>query len=460
MRPLSVLCLLAVLSAIGRAEELPALRWSRPIVATVNVNAADDLVSVPLDRDVFAGTRDGFPDLRVIGPEQHGVPFLVRKTTKSEFRTVRKTWRAGNLSGKPHEGQGLEIRVSLDKDDPQPDGLSVITPLKNFEQRVQVFGLEPGTEEIEFIAGSLIFDYSQYMDLRRLDVHLPKNSCRQFRILIDALTVNQESQLLELTRRLRGTEVTDREERTMIQRRPFRIDRIEFWGESKLLEHKSEIEADAAVVMGEVRQDSEKRQTIIEIRSQREPLTGLKLMSPSRNFSRHASVQISTARGVQTNWHEIGQATVSRFEIADIKEEHLTIRFPEQRHSTYRLVIDNRDSPALEITQVAGIGPVYEALFLAKPQAAYELRYGSETAELPQYDTAALLLAVNRGLAPLKATLSDQQPAAAGGADPINFKAVINNPIVLGVVICALMGLFGVGLFRASKRIGELPKEE
>ena len=26
---------------------------------------------------------------RVIGPEQHGVPFLVRKTTKSEFRTVR-----------------------------------------------------------------------------------------------------------------------------------------------------------------------------------------------------------------------------------------------------------------------------------------------------------------------------------------------------------------------------------
>lgn len=458
MRPLCVLCLLAVFPAIARAEELPALRWSRAIVAAVKT--PDELVSVPLDRDIFAGTRDGFPDLRVIGPESQGVPYLIRKATQSEFRTVRKTWRASNLSGQPREGQGLELRVTLDKDDPQPDGLSVITQLKNFEQRVQVFGTVPGAEEMRLVSEKLIFDYSQYMDLRRLDVPLPKNACRQFRILIDALTVNQESQLLDLTRRLRGTEEADRSERTTIERRPFKIDRIEFWGESKLLEHKSEIEAAAAVVMGEVSQDSEKRQTVIEIRSQREPLTGLKLECASRNFSRHASVQIATARGVQTNWREIGQATVSRFAIADIKEEHLAIRFPEQRHATYRIVIDNRDSPALEVTQVAGIGPVYEALFLAKPQATFELRYGSDTAELPQYDTAALLLAVNRGLAPLKATLADQQTAAPGGADPVNFKSIINNPIVLGVVICALMGLFGVFLFKASKRIGELPKEE
>ena len=458
MRILRVLCLLTVLSSSVRAEELPALRWSRGVVATVKT--PDELVSVTLDRDVFAGSRDGFPDLRIISAEQQGVPYLIRKATKSEFRTVRKTWRAGDLSGQPRAGQGLEIRVTLDKDDPQPDGLSVMTPLKNFEQRVQVFGTVPGAEEIGLVSESLIFDYSQYMDLRRLDVPLPKNTCRRFRILIDALTVNQESQLLDLTRRLRGTEEADRQERTTIERRPFRIERIEFWGESKLLEHKSEIEAPVPAVMGEVRQDSEQRQTVIEVRSQREPLTGLKLECASRNFSRRASVQISTSRGVQSSWREIGQATVSRFEIADLKEEQLTIRFPEQRHATYRLVIDNRDSPPLEVTQVAGIGPVYEALFLAQPQDAFELRYGSETAQVPQYDTAALQLAVNRGVAPVKATLADQKTAAPGGAAPFNFKAIINNPIVLGVVICTLMGLFGVGLFRASKRISELPKEE
>ena len=74
----------------------------------------------------------------------------------------------------------------------------------------------------------MIFDYSQFMDVRNDSLELaPANTdgglVAHLRILIDDVTKEQQSQLLELTRRLHGEKETDRSERVTIVRQPFRM---------------------------------------------------------------------------------------------------------------------------------------------------------------------------------------------------------------------------------------------
>src|SRR3989304_5567572 len=112
--------------------------------------------------------------------------------------------------------------------DPQPTGFRIVSPLRNFEQRVRGFGLDATGTEKSLVGDALIFDYSPYMDGSQNEISLPVNSHRRFRVVVDGVTSDQDSQLLELTRRLRSGREEERQERTRIQRRPFRIDRIEF----------------------------------------------------------------------------------------------------------------------------------------------------------------------------------------------------------------------------------------
>src|SRR5262249_26261559 len=130
---------------------------------------------------------------------------------------------------------GLEITVERDEDDkhPRPNGLSLITPLRNFEQRVRVYTSDDGKDWQPAGDEAVIFDYSRYMDVRSDSVPFPETARRHFRIVVDDVTAEQQSQLVALTRRLQGADETERTEQVVVDRRPFRIDRVEFWREAE-----------------------------------------------------------------------------------------------------------------------------------------------------------------------------------------------------------------------------------
>jgi hypothetical protein len=439
-------------AGVAHADEPSAFLWSRSI--QFEAGPGDELVSVPLDSDVYRVTQDDLADVRVLSSDQQFVPFLIRKQTVQRDRVERRRWKARDVDLKPLEEGALEIRVQLRKDDPQPEGLTLSTPLKNFEQRVQVF---EGDETDPLVSDAIVYDYSQYMDVSRRDIRLPKNSARSFRIVIGALTADQETQLLELTRRLRGGEEEERHERTTIKRRPFRIDRIDFFAHSVHRMVPQEASVARPVVEMKSETDFEKQQTVIEIRTNREPLTKLHLETTERNFSRRVRVLVPETQGVRTVWREIGQATVFRFRFRDVDEESLVVSFPEQRHETYRIVVDDRDSPPVTFDAVSAEGPVHELVYLASAHAGMQLIYGSEVAETPSYDVAAIRAVLKSGEETSAATLGDPVPnGSAGGGIPLRFKDVVGNPIVIGCVVCVLVALLAVALVRAGRRIDAL----
>lgn len=455
-----ICCVLGItflLPGPGVAEEPVLFRFSRPIQMVGQ--AQEELFSVVLDSDVYAATRDSFPDLRVLDADDRLVPFLVRRVSASRTEQVRKLWTAVNPTVMPLDNNGMEIRIVLKPEDPSPLGLNFVTPLQNFEQQVRVFSTTDGTESM-LVDEGLIFDYTQFMDVRRTEVVLPPTSAREFRIVIDALTSDQESQLLELTRSLRGNAEDVRTETTTIQRRPFRIDRIELWTEqAEKIGHADKVQPWPVADL-KVTQDSEENQTLVEFTSRREPLTELTIVTGSRNFSRHAELQIFDEKSANdSDLETIAETTISQFQLRDFQEEHLTIRLPETRREYLRLVLDNGDSPALSIHAVHAFGHQYEVVFLGKPDQNVRLVYGSDTAQPPNSDTVALSTALARGIRPVTATLGVQSAIAGSSAPkPVDVKSLLNNPFVMGAVIGILVILLGWGLYQASRRIDQMPR--
>ena len=455
---ISVALSTVILPTYGAADEPAVFRFTRPI--DVEALTQEELVAVPLDSDVYAATRDRFPDLRVVGADERLVPFLIRRVSETGTQKIQKSWSASDPKLQPLDNNGMEIRISLKPEDPSPLGLRFVTPLENFEQQVRVFATADGTEST-LVEEALIFDYSKFMDVRRTEVTLPATTAREFRIVIDALTSDQESQLLVLTRSMTGGNESSRTEETAVQRRPFRIDRIELWTEEADQSHQADVVQAWPVTDLKVTQDVEHKQTVAEFDSRREPLTGLRIVTSSRNFSRHATVQVATEAEDDMKWLDVASSTISQFRLRNLQEEHLMISLPETRHDRLRLVIDNGDSPELTIDAVEAVGHQYEVVYLAAPDMQSRLMYGSESADAPSHDTVALKTALAENMSPIAATLGPQSALLNSAiVKPVELKNLLNNPIFLGAIVGVLVIALGWGLYQASRRIERMPPDE
>ena len=447
-----------IMPTFGAADEPAVFRFTRSI--EVDGLLQEELVAVPLDSDVYAATRDGFPDLRIVGADERLIPFLIRRVTETRTHKVQKSWTASDPSLRPLENDGMEIRITLKSQDPSPLGLRFVTPLRNFEQQVRVFATADGTEST-LVEEALIFDYSKFMDVRRTEVILPATTAREFRIVIDSLTSEQESQLLVMTRSMTGGDESSRTEETAIQRRPFRIDRIELWMEEAYQSHQADVIQAWPVTVLKVTQDAEQQQTVAELTSRREPLTGLRIVTSSRNFSRHATVQVATEVDDDIEWLDVGSSTISQFQLRNLQEEHLTISLPETRDDRLRLVIKNGDSPELAIDAVEAVGHQYEVVFLGAPDMHCRLMYGSQSASAPSHDTVALQTALAENMSPIAGALGTQlELQDSGVVKAPDLKTLLNNPILLGAIVGVLVILLGWGLYQASRRIEGMPPED
>jgi hypothetical protein len=462
-------CFIAIAGACCcPADDVRSFRFSKEIKAVPRTQ--EELLAVPLDPAVYAATLDNLADVRILDDEGAIVPYLRREQNEMRAQTVRHNWSARDLSLQTLGDQGLEITVALGEHDPQPLGLTIVTPLRDFERRIRVYGLpnkpaagkagdQKQAAEKLLVPDARIVDYSQYMDVRRLDVRLPSSDYRRFRIVVEGLTANQESQFLEESQRIRGGKEVDREERVLVARRPFRIEQVDFFNETTQQSVERAVEREYPTEHVDTRVDTDKHRTAIEIQTQREPLTGFRLKTNSRNFSRRATVQILDKEGVHADWRDIGSGTVFRFALRDFSQEELKVSFPEHRSEKYRILIDDRDSPPLEIQQIISLGRVDELVFLTAPGGSYRLVYGDTEARAPDYDTAAVRTALDHGQRPVVAGLDLEIASGKVEPRPRDFTHFLNNPIFLTALVVVLVAGLGWGLYRASRRIENLPPQ-
>src|SRR5262249_7721725 len=196
------------------------------------------------------------------------------------------------------DGKALEIVVRLAEKAPNAGGLTILTPLTDYEHRVKVFGSRDEKDWSELVSDGLIFDYSRHMDVRNRDVVLPANDFRRFKLEIEQVLDERESPFLELTRGRRGGRKDEQVEVTRIERRPFRIDRIQLWRTVEREGAPQPRTIGYPVDSFRIEQDAQEKVTRIQVRARRAPLTGLILETPSRNFSRAVRVRVPVTRGI------------------------------------------------------------------------------------------------------------------------------------------------------------------
>jgi hypothetical protein len=450
-------CGLAV--SVHAAEE----RYAKPI--TLPEIAGEELVAVPLDSDIYAASSPDFPDLRVVTADDKEVAYVMRRAQAKRTHTERQAWNVTDLHLNRLDDGGLEIafRSDLERHPQPPQGIAFQTPLINFEHHVKVDASVDGENWQTLVEDGIIFDYSQFMDVRNLNVDLKVPADEKpsyYRVTIADVTQEQESQLLELSRNMQADAETDRTERTVINRQPFRIDSIMLWNDKVVRDVSVDAEVEYPIELFKIETEDKSKQTHIYLTSQREPLTEITLETPDRNFSRNARIEIPVDAGVNRSWVMIATAPLSRLDFRTLKRESLKFEIPETRAEEYRIVIENRDSPPLEITGAKARGHVYQAVLLADAANKYEVQYGGEL-RAPNYDTAMLDDTLKSGFNPVVATLGPQSVTEMlpEPAKPW-LERILNDTWLLSMLIGVLVLILAAGLYRATKhldRTGEPP---
>lgn len=452
---------LCCVPAVAAAEPPPANTWSRRITVPAADNPLDGqpaqdntLTAITLDEHAYASSLPELEDLRIVADDGSHVPYLLRRQTLSESRPMSRTWAAKAVQLQPIPGGGLELTWQLEDDDPPVTALTIDTPLQNFEQRVEVWASAGDAEPADgepLVRDALIFDYSQYMDVRRLTIPVPAGNARSFRMVIGSPTADQQSQLLQYTRTLQGDSPAREHEELIIERRPFRIDRVLLISEARKDVRISDRLVEWPVTVAAPAVDPESRDTVLDITAERQPLAEFQLVTSSDNFSRFAKVELLD--DASSSPPALGTATLQQFAF-EVDDENLSVPFPARRGTRYRLRITNNDSPPLQITQVRGFGSVDELIFLPPAGQQCTLQYGASESVSPQYDLAAIrrLLEDERAV-PVTASLGPPAELQISRGSTINLRSLINNPWILGSVVLVLVGLLGRALYHAGQQI-------
>lgn len=454
---LAAICFIGLSLTLSAAGDEPPLRFSKAIDGVAATD--EEILAVLLDSDIYAETRDGYPDLRIVDDQGRIVPYLLEPVGRRHTTAVRHPCTSKVVSLHVDEGKGLEIVVELDEKAPSATGATIRTPLADYERRVRVYGSRTGDEWIPLVNDGAIFDYSRFMDIRNRDVVIPANEYRRFKLVVERELDERESPLRDLIRG-RGEGKKD-EQIEIIQtlRRPFRIDGVDLW---RTVETDRESKAETfpyPTADFHVESDARKKVSRVEIESRREPLTRLSVGTASKNFSRPARVLVAVQDGMRTDWVEVGQATLSLIQLRGFRRAELRIGFPEQRQTRYQLVIENADNPPLAITGVTAEGTGYRVVFLGTAGCKYHVEYGSDAAEAPKYDTAAVLGALQKGFRPVTLKLGPQvaNPRYKVKHGPGD---LLNNRVFLALAIVAMVLVLAWALFRAGQRIKDMPQQE
>lgn len=415
--------------------------------------AQDELFAVRLDPMVYARTNDRFADLRIVDRADQPIAYMLRKVTTSTERVSVKSFAPERLDAKPLAEGGLELTVKLADKTPPTSEARLVTLLRDFEQRVRLSTSADGQAWEPVAEESVIFDYSRYVDVRNDAVRFPATDRKHFRIVIDDVTVEQQAQLMLLTRRLRGSEETERSEETAIARRPFRIERLEFRATVREPTAAGDETREYPADSFRVDHDAQAGRTILTVDVHRAPITSLAVVTSERNFSRRATVEAPHPKQSGSSWTSIAQGTLTRIDFQNVQRDELTLILPETRAERLRIVIDHRDGPAIQIDGVHVFGPIYEAVYVATPQTQARVGYGDPALSAPTYDTAVIQELLGRGFRPKPVELGPPTGVAAAGDHESD---LLNNPYLLGGIIALLVLMLGWGLYHAAKRVDDL----
>ncbi len=369
----------------------------------------EEILSVILDDGMFRIIQPDLSDLRIFDSSFRELPYTIEQAFVSQTKEIRLESRGRTTNLQELEGNRIELLWVLDETVPPVTELVLETTLRDFEKRVEIDGSPDGQSWTPVAGPVLIFDYSRYMDIQNITVPLPENTFRMFRIRISDMDDTMESEWREIETIFQDGQLHSERNRSMFAMRPFRIERIRGWYKKMEEIQQNTVHVSRPPVSFKADVDGKKKQTVIGVTARNEPLTGIVIETPEKNFSRHYTVEALRKDAGKTDWQKLGEGTLFSLNFRSFLDEQVRMEIPETRAAEYRIVIDNRDNPPLQITGLRLEGPVYRAVWLGNPAEDYLVYFGSESVERPVYEVQSIMGTVRQDYVPVEAVAGDHE---------------------------------------------------
>lgn len=416
----------------------------------------DELYAFKLPDTLFAVTQDSLADLRIMDDARQAVPFDITRRTELTAVTQRVSVAVTRIGfSEPAGGNRIEVAYEQTNASITPQGLTLRTPLRNFEKSVTVEGSSDGKTWSNLVQEAVVFDASRYMDVARKDVDLPAAFCRYYRVVIHEMTDLQSSPVSEIARftgRANSGEPLYTDRQNALENRDFRIDGIDFWRRDIAQSVARERIVTRSVTNLAIRTDEQRQQTVIRFDSGRIPVTEVVVQTEARNFSREFTLYaVLPDQRLDQPRPVLARGALRRFAFRTLNETQLTLAFRENRAPTYELVIENGDNPQLPIKGILLRGPDMQALFFATAPVGLHLLAGSSRVTAPKFDLSAIRMALDRGLMGrllnIPSVLEGNPDWKRGSGFTFNRKAALGGALVVMVVV------LGFALFKASRKL-------
>ncbi len=434
----------------GAASPISHYPSMRPVLT---VPAQEELAAVTLDSRIWAASPGTPPDIRFADAQDIPIPHLLRKAAAQRLRTVRDNCRSSVDALQELPDNRIELTVTLDEKAPFATGLEFATPLQDFERQITVQGIDADGTTTVLVENALIYDYARFADVRRCTVPLPPNRYRRFAISIGNVTDEQQSPRRQISRTYeQGSEVRMIDEGT-VTARPFRMDAVQLYAERQAESYRVEREEPIPLNAWRVRDMPAKKQTVIEIETHNEPVTGFTLQIADRNFTRRIRVEVPADSASGDTWRPVGSASLSRIAFRNLLHEQLRISFAEQRAPRFRLLIENQDNPPLDVTAAEAFGPVWQALYLAVPGQQARLYYGAAPPTPARYDTAAIERVAGSGFEPVPFSLGETVENPHYRQPGCSLTGLIGSRSFFIAAVVIMIAVMAAALVKATRRL-------
>ena len=415
----------------------------------------DELYAFKLPDSLFAVTQDSLADIRIMDDARLAVPFDITRRTELTAVTQRVSVAVTRIGfSEPAGGNRIEVAYEQTNSSITPQGLTIRTPLRNFEKSVTVEGSNDGKTWSNLVQEAVVFDASRYMDVARKDVDLPAAFCRYYRVVLHEVTDLQSSPVSEIARftgRANSGEPQYTDRQNALENRDFRIDGIDFWRRDIAQSVAREKIITRSVTNLAVRTDEKKQQTVIRFDSGRIPVTEVVVQTEARNFSREFTLYaVLPDQRLDQPRPVLARGALRRFAFRTLNETQLTLAFRENRAPTYELVIENGDNPELPVKGILLRGPEMQALFFASAPGRLKLLAGSSRVTAPKFDLSAIRIALDRGL---MGRLLNVPPVLEGNPEWKRAGFTFNRKAALGGALVVMVVVLGFALFKASRKL-------
>ncbi len=392
-------------------------------IALPQLSGSEEMVELPLDRDVFGGGASGLVDLRVIADESQEAPSQLRVETYQREETSRPV-QMRDLAHLPGQYTTFVADLGAEGLLHNEIGITASNRAQDFRRGVVVEASRDGQTWLLLRDDGEVFELPvlvRGVPVRDTTVSYPQTTVRYLRVRIS----NKEGNPLII-----GTPLV-----FYVKETPAIF--VEY--PATVLENQVDRESKATVVL------------LLDLGAKGLPTSSLEVGISEKNFYREAYLEGSNDREA---WTMLAKAELYAYDTPRYVSADLAVDYPLATYRYLRLSVFNQDNPPLAVSGVKVMGPRHVLQFPARPGVAYRLYYGNEEATAPSYDLARYLQYLEtRGLPQARLGLQELSPLFVEKLPPVSERFPWLFPaIVIGAGVLIALGLVRL-LLKAGSRI-------